>query len=190
MMRDNFTETERARSVLWSLVAGCDRDTGVRRAMGARAAGLEFEDFLSWSEGAGNFKNEAECRCVWNSIKPGGVTVDSLFRAALAAGWQDGTEKERTERPQARQDKRKKTEAPKPTSFDPLPLWNACTPASATNEYANRKLGLHDGLREYHGNLTIAGQTCNGSLVLPCHSLGGELASLQFVPAEGKKAIV
>jgi len=86
MMRDQFTETGRARSALWSLDPGCDRDTWVRHGMGAKAAGLDFEDFHNWSAGAGNYQNEAECRSVWNSIKDGGVTAASLFRSALAAG--------------------------------------------------------------------------------------------------------
>ena len=78
-MRDAFTETERARSALWSLDAGADRDSWVRHAMSAKAAGLEFEEFHNWSAGASNYTSEAECRSVWNSIKPGGVTAASLL---------------------------------------------------------------------------------------------------------------
>jgi hypothetical protein len=189
-MRDTFTEIERARSALWSLDAGCDRDTWVRYGMGAKAGGLAFEDFLSWSEGAGNFKSEVECRSVWNSFTDGGVTAASLFRAALAAGWTDGTEKPRRARTPPRQKEPEQPKASKPPLHDPLTLWNACTPATATNEYVTRKLGLHDGLREYHGNLSIAGTPCDGALVLPAYSLDGELVSLQFVPAEGKKVFL
>ena len=47
-------------------------------------------------------------------------------------------------------------------------------------------MGLSDGLRVYSGGLTIAGQNCNGALVLPCFTLAGELASLQFVTDSGK----
>lgn len=182
MMRDQFTEIERARSALWSLDPGTDRDSWVRHAMGAKAAGLDFADFLSWSEGAGNFKNEAECRSVWNSIKPGAVTAASLFRSALAAGWQDGTEKPRNERPQSRQRKPEQPKAGKPTIFDPATLWNACTPAAATNGYVHRKRGLPDGLREHHGKLTIGGENCDGALVVPAYSLDGALVSVQLIP--------
>jgi hypothetical protein len=40
---------------------------------------------------------------------------------------------------------------------------------------------LADGLRVYHGPLAIAGQPCDGSLVLPCRTLAGDLVSLQFI---------
>ena len=177
MMRDQFTETERARSALWSLDPGTDRENWVRYAMGAKAAGLTFDDFHNWSAGAGNFKNEAECRSVWNSIKDGGVTAASLFRAAMSNGWSDGTERQ-----QSRQIERK---APAPSQaplHDPLALWNACKPATAAHEYINRKMGLQDGLRVYSGSLTIAGQSCEGALVLPVRTLAGDLVTLQFIP--------
>lgn len=67
-MRDAFTETERARSALWSLDAGADRDSWVRHAMSAKAAGLEFEEFHNWSAGASNYTSEAECRSVWTAL--------------------------------------------------------------------------------------------------------------------------
>jgi AAA domain/Primase C terminal 2 (PriCT-2) len=188
MMRDPFIEIERARSALQYLDAGCDRDTWVRYGMGAKSAGLSFDDFHNWSAGAGNYKNESECRSVWNSIKGGGVTASSLFHAALAAGWQDDTAKPRQERQQPRQKEPEQPKATKPPLRDPLTLWNALPPAAATNEYVTRKLGLHDGLREYHGSLSIDGQSCNGALVLPIYSLAGELVSLQFIPpGEGAK---
>lgn len=183
-MRAMPTETERARAALWSLDAGTDRETWVRHAMGAKAAGIDFEEFHNWSAGAGNYRNEAECRSVWNSIKDGGVTAASLFRAALADGWTDT--QTRAERPQSRQKERQPAEPTKPPPYDPAILWSACQPATAGHEYIARKLGLPDGLRSYSGSLTIAGQACNGALVLPCFTLAGELASLQFVTGDGK----
>lgn len=185
MMRDQFNELERARSALWSLDAGCDRDTWVRIGMGAKAAGLDFDDFHNWSAGAGNYKNESECRSVWNSIKDGGVTAASLFRLALTEGWTDSAEP-RPERTQSRQSERKPQQASKPLPYNPETLWSDCKPASASNWYVDRKKGLPDGLRVYSGPLTIAGQACDGALVLPCFTLSGELASLQFVTDNGK----
>lgn len=185
MMREQFTELERARSAFWSLDPGSDRDTWVRSAMAAKAAGLDFDDFHDWSSGAGNYRNEAECRSVWNSIKEGGVSDASLFYAAKAAGWTDDVTV-RTERPQSRQNERKQEQPSKPPLHDPATLWSACQPATAAHEYIDRKKGLPDGLRVYHGPLTIAGQACDGALVLPCFTLSGELASLQFVTGSGK----
>ena len=186
MMRDQFHEIERARSALWSLDPGSDRDTWVRHAMGAKAAGLEFDDFHNWSAGAGNYQNETECRSVWNSIKPGGVTAASLFRAAIANGWKDeGIAPQRP--PQSRQNERTPLQTSKPQGRDAKTLWEACRPAPADHSYIARKLGLPDGLRVYSGALEIARTPCDGMLVLPCFTLDGDMASLQFVPPQGKK---
>ena len=186
MKRDDFTEIERARSALWSLDAGTDREEWVRHAMGAKAAGLDFDAWHEWSASAGNYKNEADCRGVWQSIKPGGIGEGSLFHAARAAGWTDDGERPAV-RPQSHQEKPRQPDAPKRPPIDPRAVWDACAPASADQEYIGRKLGLPDGLRVYHGPLTIAGIACAGSLVLPCRTLAGELASLQFIPPDGKK---
>ncbi|MCQ1548318.1 MAG: PriCT-2 domain-containing protein, partial [Candidatus Accumulibacter phosphatis] len=93
MMRDDFPEIARARSALWSLDGGSDRDRWVRIAMGAKAAGLDFDAWHEWSATGGNYKNEADCMAVWQSIKPGAVTDASLFHAARAAGWTDNEER-------------------------------------------------------------------------------------------------
>mgnify|MGYP000993720479 CR=1 FL=1 len=185
-MRDAFAEIERARSALWHLDAGTDRDTWVKCAMAAHAAGLDFDDFHSWSQIAGNYKNEADCRDVWRSIKPGPVTVASLFGMARAAGWSDDGEAP-VKRAQSHQERPKQPEAPKPPLHDPSALWGACVPATATHLYIIKKLGLPDDLRVYHGPMTISGKPCDGSLVLPVRTLVGELASLQFIMPDGPK---
>ena len=92
MMRDTFAEIERARSALWSLDAGSDRDTWVKHSMSAKSAGLDFDAWHEWSATARNYRNEVECRSVWQSIKEGGVGAASLFGAARAAGWTHGDE--------------------------------------------------------------------------------------------------
>ncbi|MCQ1550281.1 MAG: AAA family ATPase [Candidatus Accumulibacter phosphatis] len=186
MMRDDFTEIERARSALWHLDAGTDRDTWRKNAMAAKAAGLDFDDFHSWSQSAGNYKNEADCRAVWQSIKPGGITEASLFHAARAAGWTDNEERPAV-RPSSHQERPPRPEQPKAPLHNPNALWDACVPATAEHPYIIKKLGLTDGLRVYHGQLTIAGQSCDGALVLPVRTLDGELASLQFIMPDGKK---
>ncbi len=181
-MNITHQEIDRARSALLSLDPGTDRDTWVRHAMGAKAAGLTFDDFHDWSAGAGNYKNEAECRSVWNSIQDGGITAASLFRAAFDAGWTDDTARHSA----TFQIERKTPEPSKAPLHDPLTLWNACKPAPFDHWYIEKKLGLPDGLRVYSGSLTIAGHACGGALVLPCYTLNGELASLQFVTTTGK----
>lgn len=186
MMRDQFAEIERARSALWHIDPGADRDTWVKTGMAAKAAGIDFDTWHEWSAGAGNFKNEAECRSVWQSVKPGGIGEGSLFHAARAAGWTDNGEAP-ARRPQSLQDKPKQPEASKAPPHDPRALWDACKPATTDQEYIDRKLGLPDGLRTYDGPLTINGYACVGSLVLPCSTLAGELVTLQFITPQGKK---
>ena len=190
-MRERFIdEPERARSALWSLDPGCQREEWVKYGMAAKAAGLDFEDFHQWSSEGGNFQGEAECRSVWRSIKTeGGVSAASLFRAARDAGWEDGTEA-RAKPLQLHRIEPRQPEPSKPPPHEPESLWSACKPATAGHEYIARKLGLPDGLRVYSGSLNIAGQSLDGALVLPCYSLAPDLASLQFIPTDGKKVFL
>ena len=180
MMRDPIAELERARSALRSLDAGADRETWVKIGMAAKAAGLAFEDFLAWSETADNFKNETDCRSVWQSIRPGAVKAGTLFHLAREAGWTDDGEAP-ARPPQSLQERRKLPKASKPPLHDPRVIWDTCAPATADQEYIARKKGLPDGLRVYHGPLKIAGMACEGALVLPLRTLAGDLVDLQFV---------
>jgi hypothetical protein len=113
--------------------------------------------------------------------RTGSVTAASLFGAARAAGWTDGDEAP-ANRPQSHQEKRQQPEASKPPLHDPCAILEAyCKPATAEQEYIDRKLGLTDGLRAYHGPLKINQQVCDGALVLPIYTLAGDLVNLQFV---------
>jgi putative DNA primase/helicase len=193
MMRDTFNETERARAALWSLDPGCDRETWVRYGMSAKAAGLEFDDFHSWSASAGNYKGEPDCRAVWNSIKDGGVTAATLFRAALANGWQDdsaqGQQKAHSTRQLARPiPKAKPTEiAPQKSNPAVSELWGRCELATGEHPYIVAKQGRPDGLRIVGASDTaaVAGQSVAEWLVVPVLSLDGELRTLQLIPPPG-----
>ncbi|MBO3712853.1 MAG: AAA family ATPase [Candidatus Accumulibacter sp.] len=187
MRRDDFVGIERARSALWSLDPGCSADEHFRIAAGFAAAGGTFEEFGRWSQPAHNYGSESACRSVWKSAsQPGGITEASLFHAARAAGWTDAAEAP-VKRTQSHQERPPRPEQPKAPLHDPSALWDACVPATAEHPYVIKKLGLTDGLRVYHGQLTIAGQSCDGALVLPVRTLDGELASLQFIMPDGKK---
>ena len=187
MRLDSIPEIERARSALWSLDPGCSADEHFRIAAGFAAAGGTFEEFGRWSQPAHNYGSESACRSVWKSAsQPGGITEASLFHAARAAGWTDAAEAP-VKRTQSHQERPPRPEQPKAPLHDPSALWDACVPATAEHPYVIKKLGLTDGLRVYHGQLTIAGQSCDGALVLPVRTLDGELASLQFIMPDGKK---
>jgi putative DNA primase/helicase len=88
-MTFNGNEISRARSALFFLDAGCDRDTWVKLLMSAKAAGLTVEDAIEWSSSAGNYGGERQVREVWRGIKAGAVGVGTLFYTARANGWRD-----------------------------------------------------------------------------------------------------
>jgi hypothetical protein len=85
-------EVARACSALFSLDAGCDRPTWIRRAMAAKDASVPYEVFHVWSTTGWNYTNEKDCRSAWNSFKDDKdvrITAATLFHEAHKAGWQD-----------------------------------------------------------------------------------------------------
>ena len=201
---DPARETERARSALWHLDAGCPRPEWVRLGMAAKAAGLTFEDWHAWSETAGNYRNEADCRATWNSMKGDGIGPGTLFAAARAAGWQDVTagnlppprplsvgqpvnrqSHDCPERARTAPAPRTPREEGKDTSAAAAALWGRFAPAPPDHAYLIRKGIAPDRLRIASAGVTIAGHDCAGWLALPVWNIErGELQSLQLVSPE------
>jgi putative DNA primase/helicase len=141
MMRDAFTEIERARSALWSLDPGTDRDTWVKAGMAAKAAGLDFRRLPRLERESRELRQRGRMPLSLEEQPASrAVTVASLFAAARAAGWTDGDEAP-AKRPQSHQEKRQQPEASKPPLHDPRAIWDACKPATAEQEYIDRKRG-------------------------------------------------
>ncbi|WP_186198161.1 PriCT-2 domain-containing protein [Burkholderia gladioli] len=93
------SEIDRARSALFHLDAGCDRESWVRIGMAAKSAGLNLADWIDWCASGSNFGGESEARSVWRSFKPtGGIGVATLFREALGTGWSDSASVQRPAR--------------------------------------------------------------------------------------------
>lgn len=189
-----LNDRERAADALNYLDAGCARDEWVRAGMAGKAAGLDFEDFNTWSASAGNYKGENECRTVWKSFKEsGGVTPATLFGMARAQGWSDETlaKDERPARPITK---------PAPTPQTPikqaanaLAVWERCIPATPAEAYIDRKHGKPDGVRVYPASAPplLIGKgdaqiNAAGGLVVPCWS-GDKLQTLQIIPLTGDK---
>ncbi|MFM0049884.1 PriCT-2 domain-containing protein [Caballeronia grimmiae] len=83
-----LNDIDRARSALFDLDAGCDRGEWVRLGMAAKAAGLDVDDWVTWSASGGNYGGEREARSVWRSFtSSGGIGAATLFRSATDAGW-------------------------------------------------------------------------------------------------------
>lgn len=181
-------EIDRARDALFYLDAGCNREDWVRVGMAAKASGLLFDDFHSWSAKAGNYSNEKECKAVWQSFNAsGGVTSSTLFAMAYESGWTDTTERVKSPRPSLSTVKQKitpHTPIVQATKANALQVWNDCIPATPAEGYIYKKQGNPDGLRVYPASakpLVIRGQNMTGYLVVPCW-MGDKLQTLQFIP--------
>ena len=181
----NGHDPERARRALASIDPGCPRPEWVRLGMAARAAGLAFEDWHAWSETAGNYRNEADCRATWNSMKREGIGAGTLFAAARAAGWQEHNGPQQTRQKPAQGPQR--PEQGKRPPFDAEAAWKAGEPATAAHGYLTRKAGNPAGLKVYRGPERIAGQALDGALMVPAWDFAGKLQTVQFIPDQGKK---
>jgi len=186
--RRQADELERARSALYALDAGCDREKWVRVGMAAKAAGLDEGDFIAWSEGAANFDSERDCRSVWRSIREdGGIKAGTLFALARENGWREPVNGHSRPHQRAQEPRKADLKSERPP-FDFRAVWRDSEPATAAHAYIVRKLGLTDGLRVYRGPLRMAGQGLDGALLVPAYDANGELQSWQAIPAgDGKK---
>ncbi len=185
-----MNDLDRAADALNYLPAGCPRDEWVRAGMGAKAAGLGFEDFHTWSQSGGNYANENECRTVWKSFSDsGGVTAATLFGMAHAQGWQDDRKRNQWARPDIPLGKPEKAPHKATTqaaSGKAIDIWKHCIPATDAEPYIIRKQGKPDGVRTYPASATplvIRGQSVTGYLVVPCWD-GEHLQTLQFIPPD------
>lgn len=185
-----INEIDRARDALHWLDASCSREDWVKVGMAAKAGGLSFDDFHSWSASAGNYANEKDCHTVWKSFsESGGVTAATLFAMANESGWADSTERIKTAWPSLSIVKTQitpHTPIVQVTNANALQVWNDCIPATPAVGYIYRKQGTPKDLRVYPASakpLVIRGQHMTGYLVVPCWS-GDKLQTLQFIPPD------
>jgi hypothetical protein len=169
-----------ARDALNSIPPDVCRDEWIRAGMGAKAAGLEFDDFDSWSARAPDKYKSADVRSAWKSFDGnGGIGPGTLYRLAADRGWRKNgphvTPRARVQRP-----------AP---GMSPAEVWGRCLPATTGHPYAQAK-GLAGAPLEGLGvlpdgdPLRIAGQNMAGALVVPAYGPQG-LQSLQLIPPPG-----
>ncbi|ADU99331.1 AAA family ATPase [Alicycliphilus denitrificans] len=182
-------DTAKAIDALHSIPPDIDRESWVRVAMAANAAGVGFDDFDAWSAGAGNY-NAAASRDVWRSIKPGkGVGAGTLFRMAAENGWRMSEGKPQQRAVQAPRKAAEPLRKPAP-GMSPAEVWERCEPATAAHGYIAAKAAAGvplDGLRVVPAGdgLRIAGQNMAGALVVPALAADGALQSLQLIPPPG-----
>ncbi|MEO8401526.1 MAG: AAA family ATPase [Gammaproteobacteria bacterium] len=180
-------EPKHVLSALNYLDSECTREEWIRIGMAAKAAKLSFEDFHGWSKNAGNYKNEKDCRAVWNSFDESGtVKAATLFYLAREKGWKE-SDKTHTNT----EINNKKNGFNQNSRTNVLEIWNRCIPAAISHEYIIRKKGNPEGLRVYPQNappLFICGQDVEGYLVVPCLS-NGQIQTLQFIPPNENKKL-
>lgn len=184
-------DIDRARDALHAIPPDLPRDEWVRAGMAAQAAGLDFDAFNDWSAQAGNYDARAAAD-TWRSIRPGrGVGAGTLYREAAAHGWRmDGNKPQHSpSKAAARPVEPPRKPAP---GAGPAEVWSRSKPADFMHPYAERK-GLSgkplQALRQLpEGDpLRIGGHSMAGALVVPAYGPGGELQSLQLIPADGPK---
>ena len=185
-----ISEIDRAQDALFHIDAGCSREDWVRVGMAAKASGLSFDDFHSWSATASNYSSEKECQAVWKSFNAsGGVSPATLFGIAIDQGWTDATERVNSPRPTlsiVKPQIKPHAHTVQATNSNALHVWNDCIPATPAEGYIYRKKGIPDGLKVYPASakpLVIRGQDMAGYLVVPCWS-GDKLQTLQFIPQD------
>ena len=178
-------DTAKAIDALQSIPPDIDRDSWVKVAMGAHAAGVDFDTFDAWSAGAGNY-DAAAARDVWRSIKPGkGVGAGTLYREAAERGWRMGEGKPQQRPVQAPRKAPEPQRKPAP-GMSPAEVWSRCKAATAGHPYIMEKAAAGvplDGLRVVPAGdpLRIQGESMAGALVVPAFAPDGSLQSLQCV---------
>lgn len=184
-------DAERARDALHAIPPDLCRDDWVRVGIAARAAGLSFSDFDTWSAGGGNY-SASDARDAWRSFKPekGGRSIGAgtLFHVAGTYGWRDGAEPQQMPviaLPRPAEPPRK----PAP-GMSPADVLERCKPATAEHGYIVAKAAAGvplDALRVVPDGdpLRIAGQSMAGALVVPALAADGTLKSLQLIPPPG-----
>ncbi|OZB42709.1 MAG: helicase [Thiomonas sp. 15-66-11] len=171
-----------ALAALNAIPATLPREEWTRAGMAAKAAGLTLKDFTDWSSGGDNFGGPKDCASVWQSFKGDGIGPGTLFHLAFSHGWKDPARKQR----QPRQTTQRQAK-PQRAQPDAAAIWEQCESASPQHGYIVAKRGNAEGLRQVPAgsSLRIAGRDVTGWLVVPCHTLDGELQTLQFIPPPG-----
>ena len=181
-----LNEQNRAADALQFIPADIGRDDWLKTGMGFKAAGGDFDTFDNWSAQAGNYK-AADCRSMWNSIKPeGGIGAGTFYRIAGDNGYR------KSDKPHLVHPAPKKAEPQRKTApgMSAAEVWERCEPATNEHGYiaAKQAQGVPlDTLRVVPADvaLWIAGQSMAGFLMVPAYAPDGEMQSAQFIPPPG-----
>ncbi|CAK0775999.1 hypothetical protein CCP3SC15_530008 [Gammaproteobacteria bacterium] len=204
---------ENIQAALFTLSPELPHDDWVKIAFavedGARTGGFDgFDLFNEWSQGGDSY-NAADTWATWKSLRPGKVTVATLWGKAKALGWRPGkeshqeSEAERQERERIRQselakEQEKLAKARNKAAKNARTLWRENeTPAPADNPYLARKgVNPTDTLREIDALKATAilgyspqskGELLEGRLLVVPVSNGKELSTVELIDGAGRK---
>ena len=202
MNRSDYTEDD-ARDALHHCNPGQPRREWVRILAAAKAAGLSFDDVLSWSASAPNFGGPRDVVTAWRGIRAdGAIGAGTLYHEARAAGWKPrrSDEPPRPARPPLPPAAPRVVEPERPM-FDTLSdygrkVWGECVPLASTigaAYLAARRCALppEDGALRFHParKHPLGDYTGPALVALVTDSITREPLSLHttFICADGTK---
>lgn len=180
---------EQAFDALLTIPPTIDHDTRAKVGMGAKDAGVTFDDYDAWQSTNPRY-DAGEVRSMWHSFTDGPVKAGTLFSIAKEHGWTPNG----TASPYKAPSKPARPPEPprKPAAgMGASEVYDRCQPATAAHGYVVKKQGTPDGCRVVPDGdkLTIAGQSMAGYLAVPAYAPDGEIQSLQFIPPNGGKKL-
>jgi len=188
------SDIERAIGALQSIPNDLPGEDWLRVSMATKAAGVDFADWLTWCQGASNFKGESDCRARWKSIDATGpIQAGTLYKTAAEYGWRiNGNASPRQAPDKATTHPTEPPRKPAP-GMSAAEVWGRCEPVKA-HPYADKKRLSVEVLKQLRvvpqkDRLSIAGQNMAGALAVPAFAPDGEIQSLQFIPASGGKKL-
>lgn len=214
------SKLDEARSALQSLDPGVSRKEWIRISTAAKAAGVSYEDWHDWCARADNYAGEKDCRSNWGTIKEDGkITAGTLFHLARQGGWRPERSTP-PPRPVANAKPSPRGAAPaRPAARAPAAAKPAAEGAgdphrlakvakflsSAKEAPADHRYLVRKGVSgEAMKTASIADiKQCLGyhpegkkgalegeCLLVPLHTVDGQLASMEMIDEEGRKSAV
>ncbi|OQW85824.1 MAG: hypothetical protein BWK72_20340 [Rhodoferax ferrireducens] len=184
-MLNGYTQ-EQAFDALLTIPPSIDHDTRARVGMGAKDAGINFDDYDAWQSANPRY-DAAEVRSMWHSYSDGPVKAGTLFAVAKEHGWTatgNGAPKptHHTTKPA------EPAKAPRP-GIVASEVFARFEPATSGHPYVIRKKLADDVvtmLRVVPDNDPLT--YYRGWLAVPGYGADGVLQTIEFIPpGAGKK---
>lgn len=180
------SDTERAIAALYAIPNDLSGDDWLRPSIGAKAAGIDFDTWHAWCQGAPNYKGESDCRARWKSFDQNGpIQAGTLYKAAAEHGWRINGKTTHKPAPERIYKPVEPPRKPAP-GMSAAEVWSRCQPATSQHQYALAKGASGEALNGLRvvpdgDQLRVMGESMAGALVVPCMAADGTLSTLQFI---------